>query len=751
MLQLASVCGLAYLGAPGPAIYPALNVVPNPPLPAVHTVRARSAGVLMTVEPTVELESEFETVKAAALAAEAMPVDELTAPRRRKRDRIAGAAKRVGSWFGMARDIREEAKGLIDDSCDIEEEEVCADEGAKKRVLGQLVGLIGKTVRGMARGDGADDAVAADADADGAAADAMEAGWQTRSQGSALRRTIEVWGFLASAVIKVIKAGKAKGGDDEVSAAKTAAAEFIRDGLFRLGPTFVKLGQVVSTRTDVVEKEYIAVLKDLQDNVPGFGGEKAKAIIAAELGKPVDELFDSFETTPIAAASLGQVHRATYKGQQVAVKVQRAGLKELFDTDLKNLKVLAKLLDKFDPKSDGADRSYADIYDESAKLLYEEIDYELEGKNCERFARSFEEVEIDYVKVPSVYWSLTTPRVLTLEFVPSFKLTDLDQVDSKQLDRKQLAERTADAFLTQILKTSYFHCDPHPGNLCVNTEGQLVYYDCGMMNELSPNVAAGFKEACFAVFGGGPFISEITLAKNAKRLVDALELMGVLAKGADRLSVEKLARYFIGTFKAVQQGKAPENIKSTLGADLQALTEQQVFRFPSTFTFIFRAFASIDGIGKGLDPEYDLAKFAQPFINELTETGYDNDVQKWASRLSSATGLNKMDLDTAITQPKKVAYLEETVRSMEQGTLKIRVRSLENERALARLSLGQQVTNNALLSSLLLNIALSSATRYPAIFFAAAGFFGLKAGGSSLQIKLFDKKAAKYETKDFGD
>ena len=193
-------------------------------------------------------------------------------------------------------------------------------------------------------------------------------------------------------------------------------------------------------------------------------------------------------------------------------------------------------------------------------------------------------------------------------------------------------------------------------------EGKLVFYDCGMMNELQPNVAAGFKEACFAVFGGGPFIDQIQLDAAGKRLVDALELMGVLAKGADRLSVEKLARYFIQTFKLVQQGKKNTAIKTTLGADLQAptaeplryppytvpaarvvptrsrwrshgrsfylpcmahyytpaifvpqaLTDQQVFRFPSTFTFIFRAFASVDGIGKGLDPKFDIPKAAQP-------------------------------------------------------------------------------------------------------------------------------------------
>jgi len=230
-------------------------------------------------------------------------------------------------------------------------------------------------------------------------------------------------------------------------------------------------------------------------------------------------------------------------------------------------------------------------------------------------------------------------------------------------------------------------------------------------------------------------------------------MMGVLAKGADRLAIEKLARYFIKTFKDIQQGKATGNIKTTLGADLQALTEQQVFRFPSTFTFIFRAFASYDGIGKGLDPAYDLTKFAQPFINELTETeGYTSGFDKWASRLGKATGLNNEDVETAFSQPRKVAYLEQTVRAMEQGTLKIRVRSLENEQALTRLQLSSDVGNKLLLASILLHFATGGAGRVPAaIWYAGAGFFGLQAGVGTLSITAFDKKKAKYETKDFGE
>ncbi|EOD26063.1 hypothetical protein EMIHUDRAFT_467752 [Emiliania huxleyi CCMP1516] len=697
---------------------------------------ARSSAPRLAVESVSSLEAEFEAVKAASVVAEALApmVTASPARRQRKRDAVRGALRSVGSALTLRRTLDEAAKEIVDESCDLDEPEVCTDESVYRRTVSSLVGVMSRTLR-FSRGE----ATAAELAATG---DEMEAGWESKAQGSALKRTLEVWAFLASAALKVLKASKAKGGPEAASAAKTAAAEFIRDSLFKLGPTFVKLGQVVSTRTDVLEKEYIEVLRDLQDNVPGFGGAKAMEIVGRELGAPVEEVFDSFEEEPIAAASLGQVHRAVYKGMPVAVKVQRAGLRELFDTDLKNLKVLVKLLDKFDPKSDGADRSYSDIYEESSKLLYEEIDYGLEAANCLRFAESLQQAGLDYVRVPQVYNEVTTPRVLTLEYVPSFKLTDLPRVEAAGLDPKLLAKRTADAFLTQ--------------------DGKLVYYDCGMMNELQPNVFSGFKEACGAVFGGGPFISELQLATNAKRLVDALELMGarssrdgsaeteqVLAKSADRLAVEKLARYFIRTFKQIQQGKAASNIKTTLGADLQALTEQQVFRFPSTFTFIFRAFASVDGIGKGLDPEYDLAKFAQPFIESLQDSS-ETPLAKQLRVFGTATGLRASDIDTAITQPKKVAYLEQTVRAMEQGQLKIRVRSIENEQALARLALSGEVTNKLLASSILLNLGLAGVGAVPrAVWFAAAAVMGAQTAAANLKISLFDKKAAKYESKEF--
>jgi len=649
-------------------------------------------------------------------------------------------------------------------------DEICVDESLYTRTKGRFKGIIRGTL-GLVRSGGTSDESAdgdsADVDVDDylfgsgvfdgdvPEGELLEQGWESRGNSSALRRNAEVWKFALKCVFRALKARKlAKAGaaEEEVSAARVDAATFIRDGLLRLGPTFVKLGQVVSTRTDVLPTEYTNILKTLQDDVPGFSGKRAKEIVSKELGKPCDQVFKDFSAEPLAAASLGQVHTATYKGKKVAVKVQRAGLKELFDVDLNNLKKLAELLDKFDPKTDGADRDWVSIYEESERLLYLEIDYLNEASNCERFARDFSDIE--WVRVPEVYRDVSSPRVLTMEFVESLKLTDMKKIDALGLDRELLAKRTADAFLRQIVDTGYFHCDPHPGNFCVDTSGNLVYYDFGMMDELKPNVRSGFRKFCTALFAGGPVIGDFELAENAKKLVDGVEEAGVLARGADRLAVEKLARYFMRTFKDSQLGKKGANVKETVGTDLQTLTENDVFRFPSTFTFIFRAFASIDGIGKGLSDDFDIGKLAQPFITKFTEVQKnETPTEKNLNIFAKATGLNQADIFKAISSPKKIAYIEETLREIERGDLKIRVRSLENEKALERMALQQGKMEKLLVASLLLNLAgvgTSRILRGAGVVGAVA--FGLQAFMSNAKITKFDKTQAKFVgTKFVGD
>jgi len=287
----------------------------------------------------------------------------------------------------------------------------------------------------------------------------------------------------------------------------------------------------------------------------------------------------------------------------------------------------------------------------------------------------------------------------------------------------------------------------------VDNHGNLVYYDFGMMDELKPNVRSGFRKFCTSLFAGGPVIGDADLAENAKILVDGVEEAGVLARGADRLAVEKLARYFMRTFKDSQLGKKGAGIKQTVGTDLQTLTENDVFRFPSTFTFIFRSFASIDGIGKGLSDNFDVGKLAQPFIETFTEVQKnETPTEKGLKIFGKATGLNQADILKAVTSPKKIDYIEKTLREMERGDLKIRVRSLENEKALERMSLTQGKMEKLVVASLLFNmagLATNRILRGAGVVGAVA--FGLQAFMASAKVTKFDKTQEKFVATKFVD
>ncbi|GMI09834.1 hypothetical protein TrVE_jg7411 [Triparma verrucosa] len=732
---------LALLLSPSSAFLPPLSPPQSrsPRLPAATTDESTSS---ITPPPATSI-----PIPSATLLSEPP-----SAPRSKR--------SRLRSLFGLGpKDELESAaaaatEGLFDEICEVDEnlptepvDPECADEELKRRSLRKITKSLARSLRLVADDEVTDDV---------ALGDILEAGWERRGNANALRRNAEIWKFALKSVFASLKPRKLKkkgASQEEIETAQRDAATFIRDGLLKLGPSFVKLGQVVSTRTDVLPESFINVLKSLQDDVPPFSGEKAKRIVQEELKltpAEFDAKFKDFSAVPLAAASLGQVHTAFVNGKKVAVKVQRSGLKDLFDVDLKNLKKIATLLNNFDPKTDGADRNWVKIYEESERLLYLEIDYLNEAKNAIRFKKDFE--EIDYVRVPSVYSNLSTPRVLTMEFIESFKLTDIERIDKLNLDKTVLAKQTADSFLRQIVETGFFHCDPHPGNLCVDSAGKLVYYDFGMMDELKPNVREGFRTFCTALFAGGPMIKDAQLAENAKMLVDGVEEAGVLAGNADRLAVEKLARYFMRQFKDTQLGKSGNGIKETVGTDLQTLTENNVFRFPSTFTFIFRAFASIDGIGKGLDETYDIGQLAQPFIEKFTEVrkGYKSDFDKNLSIFSKATGLNPTDVEIAVSSPRRIRYVEQTLRQMEEGNLKIRVRSLENEKQLERMALTQSNMLNLLIASLALNVA---ATVGSPIVTGVAGLgaakFALAAFTGNAKIKKFDKTQAKFTTTKF--
>lgn len=577
----------------------------------------------------------------------------------------------------------------------------------------------------------------------------ISASWAQKGYASALSRTLEIWTFFFRMVTAEMRNRKIKD-PLALSVARRKQAVRLKEGLLSLGPTFIKLGQLLSTRVDIVPKEYIEELSVLQDRVPGFSGARAVEVIETEFGRPIDEIFDSFGMRPIAAASLGQVHRALLNGEEVAVKIQRAGLKELFDVDLKNLKVLAKMLDKFDPKSDGASRNWVQIYDESAKLLYEEIDYVLEGRNADRFRNNF--ASTPWVKVPGIYWDLTSTHVLTMEYVPGIKINDYESIEGAGLDRQLLAKRSAESYLTQLLRHGYFHTDPHCGNLAVDTEagGRLIYYDFGMMSTFEPQIKKGLVDVIFGIYEG-----------SAKDICDAMVDMGMLSGSADRITVEKVGRYFLGLFrvnldnenrKKSKEDKRAEMIKrlDSIGEDLLAVSEDECFNFPPVFTFVFRAFTTLEGIGKGLNPKYDLTMIAGPYLKELIDLKDGSATVTAIKAFRKKVGWRNEDIKDLVTQPRKTAYIEDTLRRMESGDLRLRVRVLESERAFKRVALMQNNMALALAATTLTNMALvltTAAERFAAqarLLWLLAAIVAVRLVIGLLKYRSLDARLRKY-------
>ncbi|WP_041233088.1 ABC1 kinase family protein [Cylindrospermum stagnale] len=489
-----------------------------------------------------------------------------------------------------------------------------------------------------------------------------------RENYSSRRRFVDIWSFVLTLMYKLWlydKSWSYAGGLTEVkqTARRKVQAVWIRTTLLELGPTFIKIGQLFSTRADIFPGEYVEELAKLQDKVPAFSYEQVEAIIEQELGKKLPELFQSFEPIPLAAASLGQVHKAVlHTGESVVVKVQRPGLKKLFEIDLQILKGITRYFQNH--PTWGRGRDWVGIYEECCRILWEEIDYLNEGRNADTFRRNFR--VYDWVKVPRIFWRYTSPRVLTLEYVPGIKISQYEALEAAGVDRKAIARYGAQAYLHQLLNNGFFHADPHPGNLAVSPDGALIFYDFGMMGRIKANVREGLMETLFGI-----------AQKNGDRVVQSLIDLGAIAPTDDMGPVRRSVQYMLDNF----MDKPFENQSvAAISDDLYELAYNQPFRFPATFTFVMRAFSTLEGVGKGLDPEFNFMEVAQPYAMQLMTNmngsegnSFLNELSRQAVQVSS----------TALGLPRR---LEDTLDKLERGDMRVRVRSIETERLLRRQS-----------------------------------------------------------------
>lgn len=503
-----------------------------------------------------------------------------------------------------------------------------------------------------------------------------------REHYSRQRRFIDIWAFVLSLMTGTwldSKPWSYSGGvtDEKKSARRKRQAIWIRDTFLDLGPTFIKVGQLFSTRADLFPSEYVEELSKLQDRVPAFGYAQVEAIVEQDLGKPISQLFLSFDPIPLAAASLGQVHKAQlHTGEEVVVKVQRPGLKKLFTIDLQILKGIARYFQNHPEWGRG--RDWMGIYEECCRILWEEIDYISEGSNADTFRRNFQEYE--WVKVPRVYWRYVSPRVLTLEYLPGIKISHYEAIEAAGLDRKLIAQLGAKAYLQQLLNDGFFHADPHPGNIAVSPEGgALIFYDFGMMGRIKTNVREQLMETLFGIS-----------QKNADRVVNSLVELGALSPTEDMGPVRRSVQYMLDNF----MDKPFENQSvAEISDDLYEIAYDQPFRFPATFTFVMRAFSTLEGVGKGLDPDFNFMEVAKPFALQIMTNGNTPDGNSFLNELGRQAAQVST---TAFGLPRRI---EDTIEKLERGDLRVRVRSIESDRILRRISSIQIGTNYTLLIS----------------------------------------------------
>jgi len=377
-------------------------------------------------------------------------------------------------------------------------------------------------------------------------------------------------------------------------------AIWLKEKLIELGPTFIKIGQSMGTRADLLPLPFVVALGELQDNVPPFDNEIAFARIEKELGLKINEVYREFELTPVAAASLGQVYRARlHTGEEVAVKVQRPNLEATIKGDLEILKKVADFAERFPQLNENAD--WSGMLREFNETIHEEMDYAAEGRNAERFRESFK--NWDNVHVPKIYWGSTTSKVLTMEYIHGTKVTDLEKLNGQGISPEKVNRLLIRTYLKQLLEDGFFHADPHPGNLLVMPDGRLAFFDFGMVGRISPELQSKMIDAFFHIVGKDP-------AGIAQDLID----LDFMKPGTDPSSVrpvvEKMFEFHLNL-------KLKDVNFKELTYDLADVMYDYPFRLPSNFTYIMRALMTLEGIGIITDPEFNFFETAKPYAKEF--------------------------------------------------------------------------------------------------------------------------------------
>jgi ubiquinone biosynthesis protein len=432
-----------------------------------------------------------------------------------------------------------------------------------------------------------------------------------------------------------------------------------------LGPTFIKLGQILSNRPDLIPRPLQRELARLQGDVPPFSADEAISVIESELDRPIDELFSEFTEEPLAAASIAQVHRAVLPhGQAVAVKVQRPGLTELVQVDVEILKELAELLERYFPESRAV--GPRDIAEEFERAISQELDFSREGAAIERFAGQFEG-DAD-IKVPRVYRPFSTRRVLTMEFVEGRPVSEILQEERPEdTDGTKVAETGADLTLKQIFTYGFFHADPHPGNILVLDDGRICYLDFGLTGNLIQRDLEVVSDMLISI-----------IQRNEQKAARAVVR---LAGSRDYRIAEDIEREIAELIDRFQSAQAGDFSFTGLLAALVEILVDEGLKLPPDLFLLVKALITIEGVATGLDPEFDFASHLEPFAETLVRERYSPErirahavsmAEDYADMLQSmpgdyykladmiASGRVRLSLDEATIRPVRRTVLQAT-------------------------------------------------------------------------------------------
>ena len=418
--------------------------------------------------------------------------------------------------------------------------------------------------------------------------------------------------------------------------------------LVELGPAFVKAGQALSTRPDIIPVILLEELSELQDQLPGFDGNKAMELIEEDLNKKINEIFLTIDKDPISAASLGQVHKGVLKNKEiVAVKVQRPGLREQITLDLYIVRNIANWL----KNNIGFIRSdLVALIDELGKRVFEEMDYLNEAENAEKFRNLH--LHNSKIAVPKIYKETTSRRVLTMEWIDGTKLTNLEGVKNLGIDPDKMIEIGVQCSLEQLLEHGFFHADPHPGNLLALKDGRLCYLDFGMMSEVSRSSRSGLIQAVVHLVN-----------KNFDKLSQDFVKLGFLSK---EVNLEPIVPAFQDVFvNAVELGVSKMDFKSVTD-DMSGVMYKFPFQLPPYYALIIRSLLTLEGIALSVDPDFKILGAAYPYFarrlmedpdpqlrESLKEMLFDKKQFKWdrlEDLLSNAAKQTNLDLEKLLDE-----------------------------------------------------------------------------------------------------